>query len=387
MRPAAATALLGLTLTLSAAVFDAEPLYVPGTALTTLALAAVVWVVASAQGVRVKRTVGARRVQEDEPVAIEVLVDAGRLPLPAGSIEDDLLPEPAPVASGQRRARLNIRVRFARRGRKTLAPPRVVVRDPFGLASVPVPAPEGADVLVLPRVERVRTPRGDGRGPGTALRSGRPAVAAEVDLDGLRPHREGAPASRIYWPGLARWGELMERRLRAEGDTRPLVLLDLRAPERREAADAAVRATASLAVALARDGGCAVLLPGDRRPTVLEPTLAGWPALHARLAVIETEAVPSLSGVAARRGPVLYVAARVLARPPRALAHAPGGGRVLVVPGSLPGRTPLLEVAGCRGYEIGGERRSARRRMAAEAGAAAAAASGVPPAAGGGEAP
>ena len=44
----------------------------------------------------------------------------------------------------------------------------------------------------------------------------------------------------------------------------------------------------------------------------------------------------------------------------------------LVVPGALPGRTPVLEVAGCRGYELGAERASARRRMAAEAGAAAA---------------
>ncbi len=95
-------------------------------------------------------------------------------------------------------------------------------------------------------------------------------------------------------------------------------------------------------------------------------------ALHVRLALLETEAVPNLSGVAARRGPVLYVAARVVARSPRALAHAGGGGRVLVVPGALPGRTPVLEVAGCRGYELGAERASARRRMAAEAGAAAA---------------
>jgi hypothetical protein len=77
------------------------------------------------------------------------------------------------------------------------------------------------------------------------------------------------------------------------------------------------------------------------------------------------------------------VAARVLTRTPRALAHAPGGGRVLVVPGSLPARTPVLEVAGCRGYEVGAERRSARRRMAAEAGAAAAAAGGGPSADGG----
>jgi uncharacterized protein (DUF58 family) len=372
MGNAVAIALLGVALVLTAAVFDAEPLYVPGVTFLVLALGSAAWVIAAASGVRVHRTVALRRVHEDEPVAVEIVVRADGLPLPAGTIEDDLLPRPAPIPFDRRETRVRINARYVRRGPKRLEPPRVVVRDPFGLASRTITAAEAAEVLVLPRVERVRTLHGDGHGTGLAQRRGRPALAAEVELDGLRPHREGAPASRIYWQALARGGELLERKLVAEGDTRPLVVLDLRAPESREAADAAVRATASLAFALAKEGGCALLLPGDRRPSGLDPTLAGWPALLVRLALLETEGVPNLSGVAARRGPVLYVAARVVARAPRALAHAPGGGRVLVVPGALPGRTAVLEVAGCRGYELGAERASARRRMAAEAGAAAA---------------
>ena len=56
---------------------------------------------------------------------------------------------------------------------------------------------------------------------------------------------------------------------------------------------------------------------------------------------------------------MFYVAARVPARPPRALAHAPGGGRVLVVPGTMAGRRAVLTVAGCAGYEL-----SAGRAMA-----------------------
>jgi uncharacterized protein (DUF58 family) len=371
MRGAVATGLLGAALVLTAAVFDAEPLYVPGVTFLVLALGSTAWVLAAASGVQVQRTVALRRVHEEEPVAVEIVVTAGALVPPAATIEDDLLPRPAPIPTGRRRTRVRINARYRRRGTKRLEPPRVIVRDPFGLATRTVTAAGAADVLVLPRIERVRTPYGDGRGTGLSRRHGRPTIAAEVDLDGLRPHREGAPASRIFWPALARGGELMERRLRAEGDTRPLVVLDLRAPESADAADAAVRATASLAVALAKDGGCALLLPGDRRPAGLDSTLAGWPALHVRLALLETQAVPNLSGVAARRGPVFYVTARVLSRAPRVLAHAPGGGRVLVVPGVLPGRTPVLEVAGCRGYELSAERASARRRMAAEAGAAA----------------
>src|SRR5829696_404242 len=371
MRGALVTAGLGVALLLTAAVFDAEPLYVPGVTFVALAAATAGWVMAAARGVEVTRTVGVRRVQEEEAVPVDIRVVAGALPLPSGTVEDDLLPMPAPLTSGERGHTVRISARFARRGRKVLRAPRVVVRDPLGLASAVVDAPEDAEILVLPRVERVRAPGDDQHGAGTALRRGRPTLAAEVDLDGLRPYREGAPASRIFWPALARGGELMERRLRADGDTRPLVVLDLRAPESEEAADAAVRATASLAVELARAGGCALLLPGDRRPSGLDPTLAGWPALHVRLALLETHAVPSLSDLSSRRGPVLYVAARVLTRAPRALAHAPGSGRLLVVPGTLPGREPVLTVAGCHAYDAGSERRTARRRVAAEAEAAA----------------
>jgi uncharacterized protein (DUF58 family) len=365
VRPTATTALLGLLLILIAATFDAEPLYVPGVAFTLLAGGAAAWVTIAARGVRVRRTVASRRAIEEQPVAIELAVSAGRLPVPSGLIEDDLLPVPATMAGGRRRTQLHINARFARRGRKLLSPPRIVVSDPFGLATRVVMADEAAEVLILPRIEPVVTPPGEGDGSGLVARRGRPSIAAEVDLDGLRPYRIGAAASRIFWPGLARGGELMERRLRADGDTRPLVVLDPRRPAREEDLDAAVRAAASLCVHLARGGGCALLLPGDRRPTVLESTLIGWPHLHVRLALIDDRSGPNVAGLASRRGPLLYVTAHVPSRAPRALAHAVGGGRYLIVPsgggnGNRTGRRAVFTVAGCTGYELSG----ARRRVA-----------------------
>ncbi|HEV3001291.1 MAG TPA: DUF58 domain-containing protein, partial [Solirubrobacteraceae bacterium] len=206
------------------------------------------------------------------------------------------------------------------------------------------------------RVEPV-LPVGGGDEEGRRRR-GRPAIAAEVELDGVREHRQGTPASRIYWPALARGAGLMERRLRAESDTTPLILLDARGTSD-AALDAAVRACASLAVELARAGGCSVLLPGDRRATALDQTLSGWPHVHARLALVQRGGRPPMSGVAGRAGLVLYVAAQVPGRTPQALEHAPAAGRVLVVPGSLPGRRPSFTVAGCTGYAI--EPRAARR--------------------------
>ena len=358
MGGAASIGLLGAALVLTGALFDAEPLYVPGIAFIILAGSAAGWVVAGARGITVSRVVGARRALEDEPVPIDITVRAGPMMVPTGLLEDPLLSAPAPLTPGKRTTRIRINARFTRRGRKLLAGPRVVVRDPFGLASRPGSgkAPD-AELLVLPRIEPVRAipPGGDGAGIAGAGRA-RPHIAAEVDLDGLRQLRQGTPASRIFWPSLARGAGMMERRLRPESDTRPLVLLDPRGAAVEEDLDAAVRAATSLTVHLARAGGCALLLPGERRPVILEPTLGGWPHAHARLALIEGTMRPSLGALAGRRGPVLYVAARRMHRSPRALANAPGGGRILVVPGELAGRRPSFSVAGCHGYELSGAR-------------------------------
>ena len=91
----------------------------------------------------------------------------------------------------------------------------------------------------------------------------REARAAEFEVDGLRPYREGSPASRIHWPALARSGEMHERRMVAGAEATPLVVLDAELPDDQEALDRAVRAAASLCVHLAPGSGCSVLLPGS----------------------------------------------------------------------------------------------------------------------------
>lgn len=272
-----------------------------------------------------------------------------------------------PLPFGRAGRRVRIKARFARRGRRELTPPSVVIRDPLGLATKVVAGADRDEVLVLPKLEPVRSLRGP-HGDGRARRRGRPAMAAEVELDGVREHRPGTPASRIYWPSLARGAGMMERRLRSEADMTPLIVLDTKGAtdaEHRDELDAAVRAVASLAVGLARDGGVAVLLPGDRRPTPLDESLAGWTHLHARLALVQGGGRPGLANLASRVGAVLYVAARPSGRTPRGLEHAPAAGRVLVVPGTLPNRRPSFTVAGCHGYELEGSRMARGRGAAA----------------------
>ena len=114
-----------------------------------------------------------------------------------------------------------------------------------------MPGAEVHEVLVLPRIEAVRAPSDGGEVAAGHARAALIA-AAETEIDGLREHVEGSPASRIHWPSVARGAGLMERKLISETDSRPLVVLDPRAPASPEALDAAVRAAASLCVHFAR---------------------------------------------------------------------------------------------------------------------------------------
>jgi uncharacterized protein (DUF58 family) len=353
VRGAAGTAALGGLLTLVAFAFDAEPLLAAGPALVVLALAGAAWVRLAARGASLERRLDARRVVEGEPLTVRLRARSGALPFPGGAVSDPLLPAPAPLRPGGASTRVRLEVRFARRGWRTLAPPSLEVADPFGLAARGVGAQESdgaaARVLVLPRTFPLSAAPSGGTealtpGPRALLSAG-----AEVEVDGLRPYRTGAPAARIHWPALARGAGLLERRLRPEADTRPLVVLDTDGDE--EAVDAAVRAAGSLALALAPASGCDLLLPGARVPATLDAALRSWPVLHARLAVVPAGLRPAGLGSAARSAPVVYVAARRLGGAPRGLVG--GGPRMLVTPASLaPAGRPVFAVAGCIGVEL-----------------------------------
>jgi uncharacterized protein (DUF58 family) len=294
---------------------------------------------------------------------VRVHVRSTGLLLPNGLIHDPLLPEPVPLTPGHWEQSLPIDVTFTRRGRRRLAAPRVEVRDPFGLA---VRTVAGADdeVLVLPAVLPVCRPGTDLPGDALGRRAASAGGAPEVELDGLRPLRAGTSAARISWAVWARTGELLERRLIADGDARPVIVLDTRTASggEEEALDAAVRAAASLCVALGRREGCGLLLPGDRRPVNIEPGLGAWAREHARLALVGPGGSPLAGALTGRTGVVVYVSARALPRPP-ALTASVGAGQILVVPAAMPGRTAAFQVAGCLGYDLTG--RGARRRAVA----------------------
>jgi uncharacterized protein (DUF58 family) len=372
VRRAVATACLGVALCLAAATFDSPSLYLPGVALGALAVVATGWVLLAARGARLTRRPGPATVVEDQPYPLRIELQSGSVPPPGGELLDPLLGWPVPVG-GRRLRRVRINVRFERRGRRHLDPGLLVIRDPLGLCVREVPGERGADVLVLPRIERVVAPGGSGGGSGEDSLSGAQAgvigrrldtSAAELEIDGLRPYRQGAPASRIHWPSVARTGEMLERRTIAELDGAPLVVLDASTPASDEALDMAVRAAASLTVWLARESGCALLLPGDRRASELGPDLAGWHALHSRLALVAAGDDPPATARAPRGGAVLWVTASDLGRAPRTLERLTAAARFVVSPTPLPGRRTAFSVAGCTGQALD-RVRVRQRRVAA----------------------
>ena len=356
-------ALFGLLLTLTAAAFDSPSLYVPGVAFLLLGAGSAVWVALAARGAGLSRRLDARTVEEEQPLPVHLELRRGVLPPPGGEVVEPLLDHPLPaLGAGARRVR--IEVRFGRRGRRWLEPTRLCIHDPLGLAERNLYA-DPVELLVLPRIE-TPTAGGERTSGGHGIQTDGSALAvqgAELELDSLRPYREGAPASRIHWPTVARSGTMMERRLVADADSRPLVVLDTRRPASEEALDAAVRAAASLTVHLARSGGCSLLLPGDRRPVEIDPELRSWPQQHVRLALIQAADSVPFAGRLERLGAILWVTAMAAAAAPPGLTRAAAAARYLVTPEPIEGRPAAFAVAGCRAYRIGA--RSGRRKAAA----------------------
>jgi uncharacterized protein (DUF58 family) len=347
--PRAAVAIgLGLALCLIAAAFGAPPLYVPGITFLLTAAVGGIWVARSARGVRVERSIGAPAVQEDEPLRVSVRALRGRLPLPGAEVRA----WPGAPAAALTRAReviLDDALRFERRGRHVLGPATALIGDPLGLWQRSVVSPS-AEVLVLPRLEPVRLLDVGGHDGMLAPTRGSSAELGASEVDSLRPHRSGTPASRIHWPTVARAGVLMERRLVTDSDERPLIVVDPRAAVSPEALDTAVRAAASLCVYLARQGGCAVLLGGDRAPTRVDPELFGFSALHARLALLEPSAGAPALGPLGGASVVLWVSAAREA--PALLSQLRAGTRYYISPQPEARWRVRFTVAGCSGQRV-----------------------------------
>jgi uncharacterized protein (DUF58 family) len=363
-------ALLGLTFLAGGALFGSPSLYAPGIALVLVPLAAALWVRLAVQGLRLRRWVPEGSLIEGRSYPLELELGRGLVPAPGGVISDPLLDEPRPLGGGSER--IEAAVSFPRRGRRALGSAGVVVRDPFGLSEADRRTADAGEVVVLPRTEPIELLAGGrgGRSLGFGERGGGgvgpDSWAAEFEIDGLRPYREGTPAARIHWPTVARTGELHERRITAGAGVARLVVLDPQQPAGEAELDAAVRAAASICLELTPGGGCTLIVGSEPRMIEVDSRLRGWPAGHHRLALVEANSGAPSTRRIGRAGIVFWVSADLSPGAERRCRSLPAARHVLVRPhlGRAGGRSAFT-VAGCEGTELRAAGRGRSRAGAA----------------------
>lgn len=363
---APATAILGAVFILAGLGFGLTAALVCGVALLAVAGGAVGWVELATVGGRLEREPGPRRLEETQQYPLRIRLRRTVLPPPGGELIDPLLEKRVTVGPRWRR-RISRQVSLNTPGRRRLAPTRLVVRDPLGLWQRELDSGGSEELIVLPRIDPIRwaDPGAEPRARSAGRRRAATATSgwaglAEFEVDGLRPYRDGSPASRIHWPAVARTGEMIERRLVAGGRQRPLVVFDPRGAADPDARARAMRATASLCIAFARWGGCELLLPGERRAITIDPALRAWPEAHARLAVSDPRARPAVGSETADATILWVTAGRTVPTNLRRL----GPGSFLVTP-RRSGRSAAFRVSGCLGYPAAGAVQAPGRRAAA----------------------
>jgi len=341
VRRAPGVAALGISLCLLAGAFGVRALFVPGVGLAALALGAEIVVRIAAWRVQITREPCAASVEEGASQLFTLRVRAGALPFGGGEV-CGWPGAPSEPLRRVPRTPIDFAVRPPRRGLYLVGPSIVSFRDPFGICTRSVQS-EPCELFVLPGVARIRREQLTRLVAVGHNMPARPGETTGSDVDGLRPYRHGAPASLIHWPTVARTGILLEHRLRDEAQPRALVVLDAGHPSSCEALDKAVRAAASLCVGLARLGGCSLLLPRAERSVRIGPDLDAWPAMHARLALVEPG--DALAWAPVDRATIVILVSADRAAPSRRLPVARAD--FLVTPFPLERRPVLFSVSGC----------------------------------------
>lgn len=357
--------LLGATLLASGVAFSAVSLLVPGVGLLLLVVGVGLWASLSSLRAGVRRKPLPSRVTEGVGFEVEFSLRSGWLPLVATLIDPALgRSERIRLLRPRREIDLRLEGMLGRRGSHRLEAPALRLVDPLGIVSREIAGRGASMLLVLPRVEPIIVNGGGGgragglelQDLGSLSRSHERESASEAELDGLRPYRAGTPASRIYWPGLARGDELLERRLSPPGGGGPRVVLDAAEPIDPKALDRAVRAAASLCFHLGKRGGCELLLPAMRRSLTIGANLEFWPEAHAALALVEADHGAPGAFALTGDGPLFWVSAR-----PAGSGLPPAARGYLVTAAGLPGRSPAFAVAGCAAFPLQRDRRAGPR--------------------------
>ena len=279
------------------------------------------------------------RVPVGEPVVVTArLENVSRLPTGLLLAEDVI---PAALGSRPRfvlddvgpggRGKFSYQIRPDTRGKFTVGPIRIRVRDVFGLMETSRPLKVTSTLLVTPRI--VPLPRAAASGSRSGEGDGgiRTTSAMGEDDAAPRTYRDGDSLRRVHWKSTARYGKLMVRREEDQRQKSASVFLDTRSCAHTGSGPAstfefAVSAVASIGVHLADEEFRARLITeaGEIAPRGTVPA-----TLLDMLAVISpsTDTGPraGMSALADPGGQLIAVAGRLSADEASALGAARRG--------------------------------------------------------------
>ena len=221
-------------------------------------------------------------------VTIDLRNDARWEPAPLLLVEDrchwTLAEQPRFVVSGVRPrevVRLSYPIRGGHRGRYTVGPLQLRVRDPFG-AVEQVRRYTGTDeVIVHPRVEALPSGLTRGTHLGSGSSDERRLYNAGDEFHTMREYVQGDDLRLVHWPSTAKQNTLMVRQQELPWQAEATVLLDTRGLAHRGAGpdstfEKAVSAAASVVWHLAGHGyRLRLTTDSDRQP----PPVESWAEL------------------------------------------------------------------------------------------------------------
>jgi uncharacterized protein (DUF58 family) len=177
----------------------------------------------------VRRIPGGRHVDGDDvPVSVELHVE-GRIP-GAGLVLAERIARLGERETPLRRREGRLRGRYVLqgvpRGRYPIEEARILIEDPFALASSEQPLAGGDAVLVYPKLVPLDTlfsETGSRTMEGRRLLLRRPSG---FDLHSVREYEQGESLRRVHWPSTAKRGQLMVKELEDAPRDEIVVLLD-----------------------------------------------------------------------------------------------------------------------------------------------------------------
>jgi uncharacterized protein (DUF58 family) len=275
----------GLAFWIAARFIGSDDLHMVAVGVTILPVLAALFVQWNRVRLDIHRHLSAPRVHAGARVVVTLdVTNQGSMTTPFLLLEDDLSPalgKPARlvvagVPPGSRQ-RITYSVPTRRRGRYTIGPLSISIRDPFGLARVKMQTTSKNDLIVYPAVERLEAWTLGMQGAGSGESNVRHLFRSAAEFYTMREYITGDDLRRIHWPSVARTGHLMIRQDESTRRSMATIFLDNRTSAM--GADASpgfekgVSAAASIGRLLIQAGFAVHLATLDTEPTQVSETV------------------------------------------------------------------------------------------------------------------